>query len=94
MEAEVLALAHTFWERFPIMNTVSLLGRKVCLPVGEAIMNVLAHEDSAKALVLARLSNHSSHIVASINPSRWFGFEFWEQIVLKGMKLVKIYTME
>ena len=53
MEAEVIALAHSCRELFPIMDMVSLLGKKVGLPVSRATMNVSIHEENAGALVLA-----------------------------------------
>jgi hypothetical protein len=53
MEAEIVALAHSCRELFPIMDMVTLLGTKVGLPLKETTMNVSIHEDNAGALVLA-----------------------------------------
>jgi len=55
MEAEIIALAHSCQELFPIMNMVSLLGAKIGLPVSRAVMNVSIHEDNPGALVLAEI---------------------------------------
>ena len=53
MEAEIVALAHSCQELFPIMDMVSMLREKVGLPVSDATMNVSIHEDNAGVLVLA-----------------------------------------
>ena len=92
MEAEIIALAHCCRELFPIMDMVSLLGTKVGLPVSRAAMNVSIHEDNAGALVIAetlppQFTPRSKHYVIK---TIWFR----EQIVLKGIRLVKIDTME
>ncbi|KAL7477223.1 hypothetical protein ACHAW6_003036, partial [Cyclotella cf. meneghiniana] len=52
MEAEIVELAHSCRQLFPIMDMVSMLGEKIGLPVSEATMNVSIHEDNAVALVL------------------------------------------
>ena len=43
MEAEIVALAHSCRELFPIMDMVSLLGAKVGLPVSRAVMNAVSY---------------------------------------------------
>ena len=53
MEAEVVALAHSCRELFPIMDMVSSIGPAVGLDVGETSMHVSIQEDNAGALVLA-----------------------------------------
>ncbi len=92
MEAEVIALAHCCRELFPIMDMVSLLGTKVGLPVSGTAMNVSIHEDNAGALVLAetlppQFTPRSKHYAIK---TIWFR----EQIVLRGIRLLKIDTVE
>ena len=53
MEAEIVALAHSCRELFPIMDMVTFLGTRFGLPLKETTMNVSIHEDNAGALVLA-----------------------------------------
>eukprot|EP00804_Cyclotella_cryptica_P004223 CCRYP_014576-RB/>CCRYP_014576-RB protein AED:0.41 eAED:0.41 QI:0/-1/0/1/-1/0/1/0/91 len=74
------------------MDMVSLLGTKVGLPVSGAMMNVLIHKDNAGALVLAetllpQLTPRRKHYAIKTN---WFR----EQIVLRGIRLFKIDTVE
>jgi len=92
MEAEIVALAHSCRELFPIMDMVSLLGTKVGLPLKETTMNVSIHEDNAGALVLAetlppQFTPRSKHYAIK---TIWFR----EQIVKRKIKLVKIDTVE
>ena len=92
MEAEVVALAHSCRELFPIMDMVSLLGTKVGLPVSGATMKVSIHEDNAGALVLAetlppQFTPRSKHYAIK---TIWFR----EQIVQRKIKLFKIDTVE
>ena len=92
MEAKVIALAHCCQELFPIMDMVSLLGTKVGLPVSGTAMNVSIHEDNAGALVLAetlppQFTPRSKHYAIK---TIWFR----EQIVLRGIRLLKIDTVE
>ncbi|KAL7465925.1 hypothetical protein ACHAXS_006230 [Conticribra weissflogii] len=92
MEAEIVALAHSCRELFPIMDMVSLLGPAVGLEVGDTTLNVSIHEDNAGALVLAetlppQYTPRSKHYhIKTI----WFR----EAIVKRGIKLVKIDTVE
>ncbi len=53
MEAEIVALAHSCCELFPIMDGVNIMGKAIGLPVGNITIQVLIHEDNAGALVLA-----------------------------------------
>ena len=53
MEAEIVALAHSCRELFPIMDMVSSIGPSVGLGVGDTSMNVSIHEDNAGSLILA-----------------------------------------
>jgi len=92
MEAEIVALAHSCHELFPIMDMVMLLGTRVGLPLKETTMNVSIHEDNAGALVLAetlppQFTPRSKHYAIK---TIWFR----EQIVMRKIKLVKIDTVE
>ena len=92
MEAEVVALAHSCRELFPVIDMVSELGPALGLPVGETTMNVSIHEDNAGALILAetlppQFTPRSKHYAIK---TVWFR----EQIVMRGIKLVKIDTIE
>ena len=92
MEAEIVALAHSCRELFPIMDMVTLLGTRVGLLLKETTMNVSIHEDNAGALVLAetlppQFTPRSKHYAIK---TIWFR----EQIVKRKIKLVKIDTVE
>ncbi len=92
MEAEVIAIAHCAHEFFPVMNMVNLLAEKVKLPLENATMNVLIHEDNAGALILAET------LPPQFNPpSKHYTIKtiwFWEEIMKRGIKLLKIDTTE
>ena len=92
MEAEIVALAHSCRELFPIMDMVEAFGTAVGLPVGNTTMNVSIHEDNAGALILAEMlppqyTPRSKHYAIK---TIWFR----EQIVKRCIKLVKIDTIE
>jgi len=92
MEAEIIALAHSAKELFPIMDMVDLLGNAVGLPVGDTTMNVSIHEDNLGALILAetlppQFTPRSKHYAIT---TIWFR----EQIVARGIKLLKIDATE
>ena len=92
MEAEIVALAHSCRELFPIMDMVSSIGHVVGLEVGDTSMNVSIHEDNAGALILAetlppQYTPRSKHYAIK---TVWFR----EAIVKRGIKLVKIDTVE
>ena len=92
MEAKIVALAQSCRELFPIMDMVSLLGPAVGLEVGETSMNVSIHEDNAGALILAetlppQYTPRSKHYAIK---TVWFR----EGIVKRGIKLLKISTIE
>ena len=92
MEAEIVALAHSCRELFPIMDMVSSIGPVVGLEVGDTSMNVSIHEDNAGALILAetlppQYTPRSKHYAIK---TVWFR----EAIVKRGIKLVKIDTVE
>ena len=92
MEAEIVALAHSCRELFPVMDLVSRLGPAVGLDGGETNMNVSIHEDNAGALILAQTlppqyTPRSKHYHIK---TVWFR----EEIVKRGINLVKIETVE
>ncbi len=92
MEAKIVALAHSARELFPIMDMGDLLGNKVGLPVGDMTMNVSIHNDNAGALILVQtlppqFTPRSKHYAIK---TIWFR----EQIVKRGIKLLKIETVE
>ena len=92
MEAEIVALAHSCRELFPVMDIVSSLGPAVGIPAGETKMKVTIREDNAGALVLAetlppQFTPRSKHYAIK---TVWFR----EQIVTRGIVLVKIDTVE
>ena len=55
MDIEVIALAHSCRELFPIMDIVASLGESVRLPMRETTMNASINEDNSGALVLAKI---------------------------------------
>ena len=92
VEAEIVALAHSCRELFPIIDMVAELGPVVGLEVGLTTMNVSIHEDNAGALILAQtlppqFTPRSKHYAIK---TIWFR----EQIVRRGIKLLKIDTVE
>ena len=93
MEAEINALAHSCKELFPIIDIVSELGDVVGLPTKDLTsMHVSIHEDNAGALVLAET------IPPQFTPrSKWYALKtvwFHEEIHKRGIKLIKIETLE
>ncbi len=54
MEAEIVALAHSCCELFPIMDRVSIMGKAIGLPLVNTTIRVSIHEGNAGALVLAK----------------------------------------
>jgi hypothetical protein len=92
MEAEIVALAHSCKELFPVMDMVDSLGSALGIPAGDTTMNVSIHEDNAGALILAQklppeYTPRSKHYHQK---TIWFR----EQINLRGIKLFKIDTVE
>ena len=74
------------------MDMVSSIGPEVGLEVGDTSMNVSIHEDNAGALILAetlppQYNLRSKHYAIK---TVWFR----EAIVKRGIKLVKIDTIE
>ena len=92
MEAEISALAHCCRELFPIMDISQFFTEYFKLGPSVTTMNVSVHEDNSSALILAE----------SIPPehtprSKFFHLEtvwFREEIVKRGIKLLKIDTKE
>ena len=92
MEAEIIALAHSCRELFPIMDLVKELSLTFNLPDPTTSMLVSIHEDNAGALVLAetlppQFTPRSKHYATK---TIWFR----EEIVKRKIKLVKIETSE
>ncbi len=74
------------------MDGVSIMGKAIDLPVGDTTIQVLIHEDYFEALFLAKtlppqFTSWSKHYHAK---TIWF----WEEIVKRGIKLLKISTTE
>ncbi len=92
METEIVALAHSCCELFPIMDGVSIMGKAIRFPVGNTTIKVLIHEDNAGAVVLAetlppQFTSQSKHYHTK---TIWFQ----EETVKHGIKLLKISTTE
>ena len=92
MEAEIIALAHSCRELFPIMDMVKSLSSAVGLANPETSMHVSIHEDNVGALVLAET------LPPQFTPrSKWYACKtiwFREEIVKRSIKLIKIETVE
>ena len=92
MEAEILALAYSCQELFPLIDITKELGAAVGLPLDSTTMQVSIHEDNAGALVLADMippqftPRAKTYHVKTI----WFR----EEIKRRGIKLLKIATIE
>ncbi|KAL7537956.1 hypothetical protein ACHAXR_008238 [Thalassiosira sp. AJA248-18] len=88
MEEEIvsLALAHFCHELFPVMDVVASIGHVVGLEVGDTSMNVSIREDNAD--FAPTITPRSKH--CAINKT--LGFR--EAIVKRGIKLMKIATVE
>ena len=92
MQAEIIALAHSMRELLPIMDMVESMSSVVGLPSPQTSMHVSIHEDNAGALILAET------LPPQFTPrSKFYAIKtiwFREQIVLRGIKLLKIDTIE
>ena len=93
MEAEIIALAHCCRELFPVMDLVTDLGKALGLSTKDLVtMHVSIHEDNAGALVLAET------IPPEFTPrSKYYAIKtvwFREEIIRRGIKLLKIDTVE
>ena len=93
MEAKINALAHCCRELFPVMDIVEEIGKTVGLETKDtSSMHVSVHEDNAGALILAetlppQFTPRSKHYAIK---TVWFR----EEIHKRGIKLLKIETME
>ena len=92
MEAEIIALNHCCRELFPIVDMVPSLSSAVGLGSPSTTMKVSIHEDNSGALILAetlppQFTPRSKHYAIKMI---WFR----EEIVNRGIKLVKIDTVE
>ena len=54
MEADIITLAHSCRELFPIIDITISLGQAFGLQIGDTTINVSIHEDNAGALILAQ----------------------------------------
>ena len=92
MEAEITALAHCCKELFPIMELAQWLSDYFGLEPPVTSMNVTVHEDNSSALIFGNT------VPPDYLPrSKFFHLEYvWfrEQIVTRGIKLVKVETKE
>ena len=93
MEAEINALAHCCRELFPVIDVVGEVGSAVGLTADNLkSMHVSVHEDNAGALILAET------IPPQFTPrSKYYAIKtvwFREEIVKRGIKLLKIDTQE
>ena len=92
MEAEIIALAQSCKDLFPIMDIVESMALVVGLPKPMTSMHISIHEDNAGALILAETSlpqftPRSKHYALK---TIWFR----EEIFKRGIKLFKISTVE
>ena len=93
MEAEIIALAHSCRELFPIMDMVTQLGPKFGLKTEDmTTIKVSIHEDNAGALILAKTipPQHTPRSKYYAIKTVWFR----EEIVKRGISLMKIDTVE
>ena len=92
MEAEIVALAHSCKELFPMIDMVGSVGPAFGIPVGDTEMKVSIHEDNAGALILAQ------KLPPEYTPrSKYYHIKtiwFREEVVKRGIKLLKIETIE
>ena len=93
MEAEINALAHCCRELFPVMDVVQEMGESIGLATKDLTsMHISVHEDNAGALILAET------IPPEFTPrSKYYAIKtvwFREEIVKRGIKLLKIETTE
>ena len=92
MEAEIIALAHSCHELFPIIDMTNSLGEAIGLPIRDTTMNVSIHEDNAGALVLARTLPPQFTPRSKFYAAKMIWFR--EEINKRGIKLLKIDTVE
>jgi len=93
MEAEVVALATCCRELMPIIDLVDSVGKAVGLDSSRGpTMNIVIHEDNAGALVLAKTipPQFTPRSKAYAVKTHWFR----EQIIARGIEIVKVATTE
>ena len=56
MEAEIVAMAHSCKELFPVIDLTISLAQALGLAVGETTINVSVHEANSGALILAKIA--------------------------------------
>ena len=93
MEAEIIALAHSCQEFFPIIDLVKELGQIIGLPTKDLTsIHISIHKGNAAALVLAEM------IPPQFTPhSKYYAIKtiwFCEEIQIRSIKLFKIDTVE
>ena len=92
MKAEIISLAHSCYELFPIIDMTNSHGKATILPIGNTTTNVSIHKDNAGALMLVRT------LSPQFTPrSKFYAVKtiwFCEEINKRGIKLLKIDTVE
>ena len=85
-------MAHSCCQLFPIIDMVISLDKAIGLSISETAMNVSIHEDNAGALILAKTlpPQFTPRIKYYAAKTIWF----WEEIFKRGIKLLKIDTVE
>ncbi len=73
MKTEIIVLAYSCCNLFPIMHGVSIMVEAIGLPVGHTIIQVLIHKDNAGALDLAKTL--PPQFTSQRMHQRLFGFE-------------------
>ena len=93
MESETNALLHCCRKLFPLMDMVQDIGKSVGMPTEDLTsVHVSVHEENFSALVLAQtlppqLTPRSKYYA---NKTVWF----WEEVMKRGIHLLKIDTQE
>lgn len=95
MEAEIIALAHSCRELFPIMDLVHEAGSRVGLPTEDlTTMHASIHEDNVGTLVLAQTIPSEPEYTPC---RKYYAIKtvwFREEVQKRGIKLLKIDTVE
>ena len=93
MEAEVVALSTCCQELMPIIDLVTSVGKAVGLTNSTGPkMHVIIHEDNAGALVLAKTV--PPQFTPRSKPYTIRNHWFREQLIARGIEIVKIATTE
>ena len=92
MESEVIALAYSFRELFPIVDIAAYLSEAVVMSMVDTTMKISIHEDNYDVLVLAEtLQPHFTPRRKNYAKKTIF---FCGGIVKRIIKLFKIYTVK